>query len=81
MSLHLRIAAITAGALALTASGLGSQPRGTPEAQHIEVVASKFSFAPNEITVKKGVPVTLELISQDRHHGFESGALLPGAVS
>ena len=36
----------------------------------IRISASTFEFTPNEITVKKGTPVTLELISQDRHHGF-----------
>jgi cytochrome c oxidase subunit 2 len=39
-------------------------------ARHIEIVASKFSFAPNEITVKKGEPVTLTLHSTDVTHGL-----------
>ncbi len=39
--------------------------------QVIRLSASTFEFKPNEILVKKGVPVTLELISQDRHHGFK----------
>jgi cytochrome c oxidase subunit II len=39
--------------------------------QVIRISASNFEFKPNEILVKKGVPVTLELISQDRHHGFK----------
>ena len=38
--------------------------------QVIRISASTFEFKPSEITVKKGVPVTLELVSQDRHHGF-----------
>jgi cytochrome c oxidase subunit 2 len=38
--------------------------------QIIRISASTFEFKPSEITVKKGVPVTLELVSQDRHHGF-----------
>ena len=39
-----------------------------------------------EITVKKGVPVTLEFVSQDRHHGFKlpkfhlSADIKPGVV-
>jgi cytochrome c oxidase subunit 2 len=70
MNLHLRRAAITGGVLALTATGLGSQPKNAPEAQHIEVVASRFSFAPNEITVKKGVPVTISVRSTDVTHGL-----------
>jgi len=38
--------------------------------QVIRISASTFEFKPSEITVKKGVPVTLEFMSQDRHHGF-----------
>jgi cytochrome c oxidase subunit II len=37
----------------------------------VRISASTFEFKPSEITVKKGVPVTLEIISQDRHHGFK----------
>ena len=39
--------------------------------QIIRISASTFEFKPSEITLRKGVPVTLELISQDRHHGFK----------
>src|SRR5262245_38615910 len=39
--------------------------------QVIRISASSFEFKPSEIVVKKGVPVTLELVSQDRHHGFK----------
>jgi len=39
--------------------------------QVIRISASTFEFKPSEIVIKKGVPVTLELISQDRHHGFK----------
>jgi cytochrome c oxidase subunit II len=38
--------------------------------QVIKVTAMKFEYSPNEITVKKGVPVTLEFTSLDRPHGF-----------
>jgi cytochrome c oxidase subunit II len=52
----------------------------------ISITASTFEFTPSEITVKKGVPVTLELTSQDRHHGFKLTAfqvrvdVTPGVV-
>ena len=39
--------------------------------QVVRITASTFQFQPSTITVKKGVPVTLELISEDRHHGFK----------
>jgi len=70
MNLYLRMAAITAAAAALTATGLGGQPKSAPEAKHIDIVASRFSFAPNEITVKKGEPVTITVRSTDVTHGL-----------
>src|SRR5512136_2488421 len=36
----------------------------------IKVTAQKFEYSPKEITLKKGVPVVLELTSLDRLHGF-----------
>ena len=54
--------------------------------QVIRISAKTFEFQPSEITVKKGIPVTLELISTDRHHGFKLPAfqlradIRPGSV-
>jgi cytochrome c oxidase subunit 2 len=42
----------------------------TGDTRHIDVVASKFSFEPNEITVKKGESVSLSLRSADVTHGL-----------
>ena len=39
--------------------------------QILRISASTFEFKPSEITVKKGVPVILELTNRDRHHGFK----------
>jgi cytochrome c oxidase subunit II len=38
--------------------------------QVIHITAKKFAYSPSEIILKKGVPVTLELTSLDRVHGF-----------
>lgn len=46
------------------ASQQGSEPR------HIEITASRFSYSPSEITLKKGEPVVLELRSTDVTHGL-----------
>jgi cytochrome c oxidase subunit 2 len=70
MNLHLRMTAVTAGVLTLTATLLGGQPKTTPSANHVEVTASRFSFSPNEITVKKGDPVTITVHSSDVTHGL-----------
>ena len=39
--------------------------------QVIHMTAKKFEYTPNEITLKKGVPVTIEITSLDRDHGFK----------
>ena len=39
--------------------------------QVIHMTAKRFEYTPNEITVKKGVPVILEITSLDRDHGFK----------
>lgn len=53
-------------------SGVQSSAREMPSKEQIvRVSASMFEFTPSEIIVKKGIPVTLELISEDRHHGFK----------
>ncbi len=36
----------------------------------IEIVAKRFQFTPNEVTLKKGEPVILRLRSEDVVHGF-----------
>jgi cytochrome c oxidase subunit II len=54
--------------------------------QVIRISAKTFEFEPSKITVKKGIPVTLELVSVDRHHGFKLSAfqlradVRPGSV-
>jgi cytochrome c oxidase subunit 2 len=56
-------------ALALAAAapsrGLAAEPRV------VRVVAKRFSYMPSEIRLKKGEPVILELVSEDRVHGFK----------
>ena len=39
--------------------------------QVVHLTAKKFEYTPNEITLKKGVPVVLEITSLDRDHGFK----------
>jgi cytochrome c oxidase subunit 2 len=41
----------------------------------IEVTASRFSYAPKELTLKKGEPVVLVLKSTDTTHGFRISEL------
>ena len=39
-------------------------------AQTISITAQRFSFTPNEITLKKGQPVTLVIETKDVTHGL-----------
>jgi cytochrome c oxidase subunit II len=36
----------------------------------IEISAKRFQFTPNQITLKRGEPVTLRVTAEDRDHGF-----------
>ena len=53
----------------------------------IRIVAKKFEFVPGEITLAKGVPVVLELTTDDVAMGFyapdfkASAEILPGQVA
>ncbi len=55
--------------------------------QVIKITAKMFEYSPNQITVKKGVPVVLEFTSLDRLHGFNCPSLgirtdiVPGKVN
>jgi cytochrome c oxidase subunit 2 len=75
MNFNLKMVTITLSVLALTATALGSEPKRAPSVEHIEIVASRFSFAPSEITVKKGDPVTITVRSTDVTHGLVIPAL------
>jgi cytochrome c oxidase subunit II len=56
---------------ALCAAALAAVLKNSPATEKmIQVKAKKFEFSPGEITVKKGIPLTLELTSEDRTHGF-----------
>jgi cytochrome c oxidase subunit 2 len=41
-----------------------------PAPHEISITAKRFEFTPNEITVKRGEPVTLRVSALDRDHGF-----------
>jgi len=57
---------------AAVASIVGVRPRSASAAaeQVIHMTAKKFEYNPNEITVKKGQPVVIDIVSLDRKHGF-----------
>jgi hypothetical protein len=66
---------------------LNKFPIKAAQEQVVQIVAKKFDFTPNQINLKKGVPVVLELTSLDRLHGFKipdmdvDVAIKPGEVT
>jgi len=68
---HAVLVAASAGFLLQQGVIRSSAREARNDEQVIRISASTFEYKPSEITVKKGVPVTLELVSQDRHHGFK----------
>jgi cytochrome c oxidase subunit 2 len=69
-SLTVAVAAALAAA-AMTAAYVAAQP-ATPGEQVIRITAKKFAFLPHDVTLKKGVPVILELTTQDVFMGFNA---------
>ena len=55
--------------VAIAAVGIEAATRAQA-VQTVEILAQRFNFTPDEIKVKKGVPVDLELTTLDRLHGF-----------
>ena len=54
----------------------GAAPRvGAQEPRVVNITAKRFQFTPNEVTVKHGETVKLELRSEDVVHGFFMKAL------
>jgi cytochrome c oxidase subunit II len=63
----LAMAAVLAGCVAAEQAARKS-PEGN--VQMVLMTAERFKYTPDEITVKKGVPVDLVLTTKDRLHGF-----------
>ena len=60
--LMILILVIVAAALAVRAQD--------PAPREISITAKRFEFTPNQITLKRGEPVTLHVSALDRDHGF-----------
>jgi cytochrome c oxidase subunit II len=80
----LKLAAIAA---MLGAGSIAVYVAAQPTEQVIKVSAKKFDYTPGEIRLKKGVPVVLEITTQDVVMGFNApdlGAradIIPGQVA
>ena len=82
-----RKATIALGALLLGAGTFGLHAAAQPQEQVIKILARKFSYSPNKLTLKKGVPVVLELTTADVLMGFSvpdfdvRADIIPGQVA
>jgi len=75
------------GGLLLGAATIGLRAATQPEEQVIKILARRFTYTPNKLTLKKGVPVVLELTSADVLMGFNvpdfdvRADIIPGKVA
>jgi cytochrome c oxidase subunit 2 len=70
-----------AAAAVLAAAGCGGVKLAAERSERVvQVHTKKFEFVPNEIALRRGEPVVLELIADDIEMGFRCKALELGAV-
>jgi cytochrome c oxidase subunit II len=78
---------ITLSGLLLGAATVGLRAAAQPEEQVIKILARRFTYTPNKLSLKKGVPVVLELTSADVLMGFNApdfdvrADIIPGKVA
>jgi len=60
------------GGLLLGAATIGLRAAAQPEEQVIKILARRFTYTPNKLSLKRGVPVVLELTSADVLMGFNA---------
>ena len=58
--------------LLLGAATIGLRAAAQPEEQIIKILARRFTYTPNKLSLKRGVPVVLELTSADVLMGFNA---------
>ena len=54
---------------------LGQQSAQASADQIVKISAKRFAYSPDQVTVKKNIPVILQLTSTDRSHGIAIPAL------
>src|SRR5947199_3177006 len=75
------------GGLLLGAATIGLRAAAQPEEQVIKILARRFTYTPNKLMLKKGVPVILELTTADVLMGFSApdfdtrADIIPGKVA
>jgi cytochrome c oxidase subunit II len=75
------------GGLLLGTGTLGLRATAQPKEQVIKITARRFTYTPNQLKLRKGVPVVLELTSTDVVMGFNvpdfqtRADIMPGRVT
>ena len=78
---------MAAGGLLLGAATVGLRAAAQPKEQVIKILARRFTYSPNQLKLKKGVPVVLELTTADVLMGFSApdfqtrADIVPGQVT
>ncbi|HEX4583666.1 MAG TPA: cupredoxin domain-containing protein [Burkholderiaceae bacterium] len=72
MQLNRRHFTLTLSGLLLGAGAVGMKAAAQPKEQVIKIVARRFTYSPDQLTLKKGVPVVLELTTADVVMGFSA---------
>jgi cytochrome c oxidase subunit 2 len=73
--------------LFLGVAALAVLPSAWPQERVVKISAKKFTYTPDEVTLKLGEPVVLELTTEDVHMGFKCvdlgvrADILPGKVT
>ena len=73
--------------LLLGAATVGLRAATQPKEQVIKILARRFTYSPNQLKLKKGVPVVLEFTSADVIMGFSApdfqtrADIVPGRVT
>src|SRR5439155_4333924 len=79
--------AMALSGLLLGAATIGLRAAAQPQEQVIKVLARRFTYTPNKLMLKKGVPVILELTTADVVMGFNApdfgvrADIIPGQVA
>lgn len=75
------------GGLLLGAGTIGLRAAAQPKEQVIKILARRFTYSPNQLTLKKGIPVVLELTTADVLMGFNApdfqarADIIPGQIA
>ena len=78
---------VAMGGLLIAGGALGARALAQSNEQVIKVLARRFTWTPNKLTLKKGVPVVLEITTADVLMGFNApdfdvrADIIPGQVA